>query len=168
MAGNVVITYKINDKLVKREDVFSEELKRSKIAMERLGVHVDSDDLGEIRKALVARKMELGHEKIKHLCASDTKKAAFLTGMLRVFSFGKVKPCRMEVYAKGISAKEFIEWFEETNAKADESSLVYAHPEHYIIHNTPDGCQEIYETSGGAPCTAHFVIDFSDKEDALK
>lgn len=87
--------------------------------------------------------------------------------MMRRLSFGRVKPCRMEVFARGISAAEFVGWFEGRNAANDETALIAAHPEHYIIENTPEGRQEIWETNGGSPFTAHFVIDFSDKADAM-
>lgn len=79
---------------------------------------------------------------------------------MRLLSRGKVQPCTIEVTAKGFTAKDFITWFEHTNEIANEPELLAAHPEHYIINNTPNGRQEVYETNGGSPFAAHFVSKF--------
>lgn len=114
---------------------------------------------------LVDRKLELGHGLIRELCTPDVRKAERMVGTMRKLSLGRVKKCRMEVFAKGVSADEFVGWFEGRSAANDEAAMIAAHPERYIIVNE-GGRQEVWETGGGAPFTARFVIDFTDKADA--
>lgn len=162
------ITFVIDGKKISRSDVIPYEMERCRIAAERLGVKLPDDiSIEYARRAVLERKLDLGHEAIGALCAADIRKAKTVVQIMRKLSFGKVKPCRVEVMARGISAKQFIEWFENVNAKNDEATLLAAHPEHYLITNAPAGRQHIIETNGGAPFTAEFTIDFSDKKDAL-
>lgn len=168
MSRNVEISFLINGSIISRREALEEEKRRSIIALKKLNIEDDTEDILEIRRTLVERKLKLGHQELENICKKDVYKSSKLVGLMRAMSFGRVKPCQVEVFANGISAKEFVTWFEQINEIADEKTLLAAHPEHYIINNTPDGRQLIYETNGGSPFIASFTIDFTDKEDALK
>lgn len=73
---------------------------------------------------------------------------------------GETKPSQVEVFATGISANDFVSWFEAINKQNDEAQSLAAHPEHYIIDAAEPETQTVTETTGGAPLPTAFSIKF--------
>ncbi|MGM9905751.1 hypothetical protein, partial [Lactobacillus sp.] len=144
-----------------------EEAKRARKSLEFLGISPEGD-LAEMRRLLLSRKLELGHQKIVELCRRDVARSKRMEKILLLASHGPAKPCCLELRAQGISAKEFVEWFEAVNAANDEKAMLAAHPDHYLIDTSPSGKQLVYERYGGSPFVSRAVIDFANNDDVLK
>lgn len=161
------ITVIINEQTVQRNEILALEKNRSRVAGEKLGLDFTHENLAQMRQALLERKLELGHKGIQSCCQKDITISSYLFKALSVLSRGKLKTSEIEIKVKGISAKDFIEWFEEKNKLGDEKALLAAHPEHYIIVSK-DNSQWVYETTGGSPFVSEFVINFNQNDNLFE
>ena len=138
------ITVKINGQEWERQAILALEEQRYRVVGRKLKVDMTGYSLEQMRQTLL-------------------DSAQFLVAL----SGGKRTSSQIEIHATGLSAQEFIHWFEERNALADQVALLAAHPEHYVI-DCQDKQMFVIERTGGAPMISEFTIDMGELEDLEK
>lgn len=71
------------------------------------------------------------------------------------------RTCTIGLHAPGVAASDFLAWFNAASVSTDESTMLRACPDHYVIRHTPSG-QQVLETTGGSPMPFLFTIDYDD------
>ena len=104
----------------------------------------------------------MGQEQTEKLVKRQTALSKPVAVALAKLSRGKRVQSAIDFYAEGISAKEFVGWFEEQSRLNNTAAMLQAHPEHYVIDNRPDSTQYVCETTGGSPMVSEFKICFGN------
>ena len=161
------ITVKINGQEWERQAILALEEQRYRVVGRKLKVDMTGYSLEQMRQTLLDSKLRLGSQELAKICKKDTVLSGFTAQFLVALSGGKRTSSQIEIHATGLSAQEFIHWFEERNALADQVALLAAHPEHYVI-DCQDKQMFVIERTGGAPMISEFTIDMGELEDLEK
>ncbi|OZG69311.1 hypothetical protein [Bifidobacterium eulemuris] len=162
MARDVSIRVVIDGREISREDVQKKEMERCIHASRKLNLKIQNEELSEIRQLILQRKLDLGQDVLKKLMRKETCLADILVRRFVRLSHEEYVLSGIDIYANGISAKDFTAWFDLQVKKNNIPAMLAAHPEHYIIDNRPDGTQYVCETNGGSPFAAAFTIYFNE------
>lgn len=146
---------------VEFSDVLAWEVKRTKRALQRLGVQVISEDSEVLRSELLKAKMAQGRKKTEERLAAQIKCSDLLTGWVARLS-GKRHQSQVELFIPHSSAAEFVKWYIERAFADDEAAFLVACPDHHIFRLTEDGRQEVWETTGGAPFASRFFFTLGE------
>ncbi|MBM7438334.1 hypothetical protein [Streptomyces sp. HB132] len=104
------------------------------------------------RRALDRFRARLGRRGLLDLLAEDIEEGnAFLRESART-SDGGFRGGTTVLTTRGLSAGEFLAWMEKAFA-ADESALLAAHPEHYVMTPEADGSFNVVENIGPHVCS---------------
>lgn len=113
-------------------------------------------------RPLRQRKAELGHCGIERVLSRDIRWSTRVARLTAVASRGRRALSTIELVVSEGSAIGFAEWFEQRTSTDDEEAMLAAHPDHFLFRADADGRQEVWETNGGSPLTARFLIDYDD------
>lgn len=116
-------------------------------------------ELNRARNALTLLKNRIGDESMRELLAEDLRAADEIMAPLPDASGGAWRSAVTEMEIDGITAEEFLTWWQGRLASADRTALLAANPEHYLA-NSGDGVVEIIETIGSGPL--RFFLTFHD------
>jgi hypothetical protein len=162
LAPTLDITASIDGRDVPRAEVLAWEARRAAKVLRKLRANVDSDDVAELRRVHIARKLELGHEAIEALLARELRLAASSAGIGAALSRGRRRMCTIELTGRGATVEGIPAWYLEAITANDEVPLIEACPDHYISRTRGDGRQEIIETTGGSPFALRMFFDDGD------
>lgn len=157
-----MLTAIIDGKSVDRGTVRAWEQRRLTAVLKKLGLKDVGGSYEMRRKALLERKLELGHDQLRRQLASNLKWSERISRLLAKLAKGQrvFSVCEIEV-SKG-SAEHFARWFDERAKLNDEISMMDACPDHYIISTDGEGRQVVLETTGGSPLATQFSVDYDD------
>jgi hypothetical protein len=156
------ITAHIEGRSVPRVDVLAWEARRARAVAKKLGVRTASMDVATLRQALVARKLELGHDGIERMLAWELRWSERVGQAIAGLSSGRRRLCTIELSADVGSAESMPQWYQDAIAANDQVPLISACPDHYILRTCAGGAQEVIETTGGAPLAVRMFFDQSD------
>ncbi|MFI8004323.1 hypothetical protein [Streptomyces sp. NPDC086010] len=113
---------------------------------------IDDFELFYARRALGRFRVRLGHQGLLDLLAEDIEEGnAFLRESARV-SAGAFRAGTTVLSTRGLTSGEFLAWMDNAFA-ADESALLAAHPEHYVMAPVPGGSFNVVENIGPHVCS---------------
>ncbi|MFJ6622016.1 hypothetical protein ACIQOW_31110 [Kitasatospora sp. NPDC091335] len=113
-------------------------------------------ELDRARNALALLKNRIGDELMRELLSEDLRVADEIMAPL---PDGAWQSAVTEMEIDGITAEEFLTWWQGRLASADRTALLAANPEHYLA-DSADGVVEIIETIGSGPL--RFFLTFHD------
>ncbi|MFE7191399.1 hypothetical protein [Kitasatospora sp. NPDC057541] len=116
-------------------------------------------ELDRARNALALLKNRIRDESMRELLAEDLRAADGIMAPLPGASGGAWRSAVTELEIGGITAEEFLTWWQGRLASGDRTALLAANPEHYLA-NSADGVVEIIETIGSGPL--RFFLTFHD------
>ena len=152
----------IDGKQVPLARVHAWERKKAIAVLCKLGVRPVSADLAELRRQLLARKLELGKDKLRALLAKELSVSEFAGEVIARLSRGRRRFSTIEIVSESGCARDFVQWFDQLTTLNREEAMLAAAPEHYVLMRCPDGRLEVIETNGGSPLAARFFIDYQD------
>jgi hypothetical protein len=158
----VTVTAEIDGRSVSRDEVLAWEAHRAKRVCKKLDVTAPSDDIVALREALVARKLELGHERLERLLARELRLSERAGRLLTRLSRGRRRPCTVELTGTGGSAEAMPRHYQRAMEAGDEAALLAACPDHYVLCARAGGLQQIIETTGGSPLASKILLDESN------
>lgn len=156
------ITAHIGGRSVPRADVLAWEMRRATTVAKKLGITVPSGDVVAARRALVVRKLELGHDGIERLLAAELRWSESVGRVGAALSAGRRRLCSIELTGDAGSAEIVPRFYQDAITSNDEAPLLAACPDHYILRTHADGRQEVIETTGGAPLAVRMFFDSTD------
>jgi hypothetical protein len=159
MADVLDITAVLGDTEVSRDEVLEWEGRRAAVVYKRLGMGTPPDDVAERRRALVAKKLELGHAEIERRLRRQMTMAARSSRLMSALSRGGRRPCVVELRGSGGSAEAMPAFYRAAMDAGDEAPLLAASPDHWMLHKRDDGVQQVIETTGGSPLASRIYLD---------
>lgn len=162
MGGGLDIVAAIDGRSVPRSEVLEWEARRVTRVCKRLGITPTSGDPAAQRDALVARKLELGHEAIEHLLDRDLRLTLRANRLIAALSRGRRRISTVELTGSGGSAEAMPRYYQAAMEAGDEAALLAACPDHYVLCQNAEGTQQVIETTGGSPLSARILLDESD------
>lgn len=143
---------------------------------------IDGWELKVARRALQNLKTLIGGEQMLNLLNEQIEQGDKLFKELITKSEGQFKESRVDFTAKGLKARQFLEWFKIVDSKGTPDAIrrfyldimAPAHPEHYALGPYPVG---IVETIGEHVCRVRldntvevpeFVKDYGDSAYGIK
>lgn len=160
--GGLDITARIDGRNVTRTEVLAWEARRSVKVCKKLGVTAPPGDLTAQREALVARKLELGHEALERLLARELRWSLRSARLASAVARGRRRFCTVELTGSGGSAEIMPRYYRAAMETGDERALLSACPDHYVLCREADGLEKVVETTGGSPLSARILLDESD------
>ncbi|WP_198036423.1 hypothetical protein [Cupriavidus taiwanensis] len=152
----------INGREIPRQMVLEWEQRRAQIVLGKLGARPASLDLAGIRRQLLALKLELGAEGLMKTLRLELGISSPFAELTAAMSRGSRRFSVTELIVSGGTAEHFVDWFQARTRSNDELAMLSAAPDHYMIRTGAGGIQEVIETTGGAPFSTRFFIDYSD------
>jgi hypothetical protein len=138
------------------------EAQRAARVAKKLGVSGRSAEIVILRRAIVERKLELGHDGIERLLARELRWSERVGRISAALSKGRRRLCTIELTADTGAAEIVPQWYQAATTTNDETPLIAACPDHYVLRTRRDGTQEVIETTGGAPLAVQMFFDASD------
>lgn len=162
MGGGLHIVAEIGGRSVPRSEVLEWEAGRATKVCKKLGITPPPGDLAAQREALVARKLELGHEALEDLLDRDLRLSLRGNRLITALSRGRRRLSTLELCGSGGSAEAMPGYYRAAMEAGDEAALLAACPDHYVLCQGTDGLQQVVETTGGSPLSARILLDESD------
>lgn len=162
MGGGPEIVANIGGRQVSRREVLAWEHGRAAKVCARLGIDSPPDDVVGRREALVARKLELGHEALERMLGRELALSARSTRLMTALSRGRRRIGAVELTGTGLAAESMPAFYKEAMRSGDEAPLLAAAPDHYLLAQDTDGVQQVIETTGGSPLASRIFLDESD------
>lgn len=159
--GKLTISAEIDGCTVSREEVLAWEARRARKVCKKLAV-APSGDVKAMRTALVARKLELGHEALEEMLARELRLSRLGGRIVQGVSRGRRRLCRIELRGSGGSAEAMPAYYKRAMETGDEAALLAACPDHYILRETVGGRELVVESVGGSPLAGRVLLDESD------
>lgn len=163
-SAGMTITAQINGRSFSRSEVLAWEARRAGKVCKKLGIAPAPEDVFAQREALVARKLELGHERLVALLSRELRLSAVGGRLLAGISRGRRRLCTIELTATEGSAEAMPAYYRRAMETGDEVALLSACPDHYILREAPGGVQQVIETTGGSPLAAQIFLEQSGLE----
>lgn len=157
------ITAEIDGRTVSRDEVLAWEARRAAKVCKKLGVSPVPEDVFAQREALVARKLEMGHERLEAMLSRQLRISAVGGSLLAGISRGRRRLCTIELTGSGGSAEAMPGYYQRAMEAGDEAALLSACPDHYILCEGSDGAQQVIETTGGSPLAARIFLEESER-----
>lgn len=162
MGGSLHIVAEIGGHSVPRSEVLEWEAGRATKVCKKLGITPPPGNLATQREALVARKLELGHEALERLLGRDLRLSLRGNRLITALSRGRRRLSTVELRGTGGSAEVMPGYYRAAMEAGDETALLAACPDHYVLCQGADGLQEVIETTGGSPLSARILLDETD------
>ncbi|MFC7616194.1 hypothetical protein ACFQV2_24700 [Actinokineospora soli] len=141
----------INGRQVAREEVLAWEAARLPKAARKIGLPVPTGALPEQRIAFAESKLALGADEIRHRLLRNTRPADTTARLTTRLSSGRRTTSQCDLHVTNSTATEFVHWFTTTHRDDYTRTMIAANPDHFLIDTSPDGRQEVIETTGGSP-----------------
>lgn len=103
------------------------------------------------RRSLARLRERLGRQGILDLLAEDIEQGNAYLRAAAEASHGSFRGGTTKLETRGLTAGEFMSWM--SKAFADETVLLSAHPEHYVMADQPDGTVQVVENIGPHVCS---------------
>ncbi len=161
MDGGLDIVAEIDGRRVPRNEVLAWEADRAQAVCRKLDITAPGGLVAR-RDALVARKLELGHEALLRMLARELRVSSFSGRLVNALSRGKRRFCTIELTGSGGSAETMPGFYKWAMQTGDEAALLAASPDHYLLFEGEDGIQRVIETVGGSPLASRIFLDESD------
>jgi hypothetical protein len=161
MDGGLDIVAEINGHRVPRSEVLAWEAERADKVCGKLGISTPND-LAARRDALVARKLELGHEALERMLARELRVSSLSGRLVNSLSRGRRRLCNVELTGSGGAAEGVPDFYRRAMQSGDEAALLAASPDHFLLFEGEDGVQRVIETTGGSPLASRIFLDESD------
>jgi hypothetical protein len=162
VGGGLDIAADINGRRVSRREVLEWEARRATNVCSKLDITAAPEDVLAMRDALVARKLELGHEALERQLARELRLSAHISRLMTPLSRGRRRLCTVELSGSGGSAEAMPRFYKTAMETGDEAALLAASPDHYVLCQGSDGVQQVIETAGGSPLASRIFLDESD------
>lgn len=156
------IVAEIDGRKVSRDEVLGWESRRAAVVCRKLGIDGPADDVVAQRAALVARKLELGHERLEGLLAWELRLTTLTSRAVAALSAGRRRFCTIELSGSDGSAEAMPGFYKSAMESGEEAALLAASPDHYVLCELAGGIQQVIETTGGSPLAARIFLDEGD------
>lgn len=144
-----------------RSEVLRWEDRRIDRAARKIGVPAPAPgDVGVRREAFLRTKLDLGPGEIRRRLRRDIA-VSTRVGTLQARLSSRRRTSVVDIYADGVRAAEFVDWFGTASKTPDLVVMIGAHPDHFDLGYGPRG-QEVLETTGGSPVAVFFYVDYDD------
>lgn len=126
----------------------------------------DSLELLHARQVLAKLKARLGRRGLLDLFAADIKEGNDFLRAMAQNSGGEMRPATTVLKARGVHAAQFLHWL--SSSFSDESVLLGAEPDHFVITPNPDATITVVENLGPYVCRINLpafdaAVDWSDE-----
>lgn len=111
----------------------------------------ESLELLHARQVLAKLESRLGRQGFLDLFASDIKEGNDFLRDMAVASGGQLKPATTVLAVRGVKAAHFLHWLDVSFG--DESILLAAEPDHFVIVRNPDSTVTVVENLGPYVCS---------------
>lgn len=153
----------IGGREISRQQVMEWERRRALVVLKKLGGQpLGNEDLKTLNQQVLDRKLMLGSDGIRRLLQNELALSQPVANFVARISCGFRRYSVTELLVDRGSAREFVDWFIQRNELNDETTMLAASPDHYVIQKNADGAQEVIETTGGSPLVGKFMIDYLD------
>lgn len=176
----MVTTAYFDGRTVSRQEVQQWESTRGKRALRLLRAHLgpektlallssagvtsaEPEALGDLREMLAVLKERLGQDGIRTMMQGKCRRSGLAIKAVLALSRGRKKLCTIDLLADGTDAQGYLDWFMHIHESNDETQMLAANPDHWLIRRTEDGRQEVIETVGSSPLPSHVFINFDDE-----
>src|SRR4051794_18683436 len=122
--SSIDITARIGGRGVPRAGVLAWEAGRAAKVLKKLGATIGAADVDELRRAHVARKLELGHEGLERLLARDLRRSATAGRIGVAIARGRRSTCAIELVGTGASVEHVPDWYREAIGSNNEVPLI--------------------------------------------
>lgn len=160
--AGLAITAEFGGRRVPRSEVLAWEARRANKVCQKLGVVAPPTDLVAQREALVARKLELGHDGLERLLARELRWSERAGRPAAGLSRGRRRLCIVELSGAEGSGEAMPRFYRRAMEIGDEAALLSACPDHYILHADARGDEMVVETTGGSPLATRIFLDEGD------
>ncbi|MFJ6465562.1 hypothetical protein ACIQM0_31825 [Streptomyces sp. NPDC091387] len=116
------------------------------------GGSIDDLELFYSRRALDRFRKRLGRQGLLDLLAADIEEGNAFLRDSALASAGAFDAGTTVLATKGLTSADFLSWMEKAFA-GDESALLAAHPEHYVMAPGADGAFNVVENIGPHVCS---------------
>lgn len=164
MAGGLDIVAVIDGRSVSRQEVLAWEARRAAKVCGKLGISA-TGDLTTMRKALVARKLELGQEALERQLGRELRLSAWGGRVVAGVSRGRRRLCTIELRGSGGSAEAMPAYYKQAMEAGDEAALLAACPDHYVLRAAGKGRELVVETMGGSPLAAGIFLADAERSE---
>lgn len=130
----------------------------------RLGATVPAGDVEDLRAAVVEAKAGLGRAEIERRFDRQVEWSDRVIGAIARASGKRRRRCQVELVVSGCAADRLPDWYMARLAADDEAAFLAACPDHHLFRPTPDGGQEVWETTGGSPIASRFFFNLDDHD----
>ncbi len=113
---------------------------------------IDDFELFYARRALDRFRARLGRQGLLDLLAADIEKGNAFLRESALASEGSFKAGTTVLATRGVTSGAFLAWMDKAFA-GDESALLAAHPEHYVMAPGADGSFNVVENIGPHICS---------------
>ncbi|MER7555634.1 hypothetical protein ABTZ46_01755 [Nocardioides sp. NPDC126508] len=158
----VEIRTAIGGRDIPRAEVLAWEARRLPKAASRIGLAVPAGAPAEQRLRFAEAKLALGPDEIRNRLARSLRLSDLSGRATARLSRGGRVTSVCDLYVTGGDAATFVDWFMATDRSDYERSMLAANPDHFLITTTPQGRQEVIETTGGSPLPSRFLIDYDE------
>lgn len=162
MGGDLDIVAVIDDRRISRGEVLDWEAERAAKVCEKLDITSPPEGLVERRQALVARKLELGHQDLERRLARELRVSFRSSRLMADLSRGRRRLCTVELSSLRGSAESIPAYYKAAMQTGDEAVLLAASPDHFLLFEGDDGVQQVIETTGGSPLASRIFLDERD------
>jgi len=150
---------------VTRSEILAWEARRAAKALQRLGGLLPEGDVEPRREAVVEAKLALGRAGIERRLEREVRLSDRATGVVARLSGTRRRVCQVGIFVAGRAVAERLPaWYMERAEANDEAAFLAACPDHHIFRLTPDGRQEVWETTGGSPLASRFFFTFGETD----
>ncbi|MFD3504172.1 hypothetical protein [Streptomyces sp. NPDC058678] len=117
------------------------------------------------RAAVVEAKLAMGREETERRLAREVRMSDRATGAVARLSGGRRRMRQVEIFVPGCAVAERLPvWYMRRAEADDEAAFLAACPDHHIFRLTPDGRQEVWETTGGSPLASRFFFTMDESD----
>lgn len=159
---DLTITAEIDGRIVSRSEVLAWETSRAGKVFKQLGITAPPGDVVAQRQALVAKKLELGHERLGRLLARELRWSERAARLASGLSRGRWRLCTVELTGLGGSGEAMPQWYQRAMEAGDEAPLIAACPDHYVLCAGDDRLETVIEIVGGTPPAVQIFLDQND------
>lgn len=148
-------------------------LLRAKLDQSALSPLANSRDGGQqpnpasIRVAIAQAKTGVSPHQIRSMLKNRMALSAALAKLFNFVSWGKRKPCVIEMWVEGCSAEQIVERLDGlflTSSPQNRELCLAACPDHYLLEPYGENRQEVIETTGGSPLPLQFFITYGEEK----
>lgn len=158
----LAITATIDGRAVPRSEVLAWEADRAAKVARKLDVERRGDDLGALRDALVARKLELGHVELERRFRRDIALTSRASRLITALSRGRSRVCTVELAGPEGSAEAVSGFYKRAMERGDEAPLLAACPDHHLLAKLDPEEEQVMESIGGSPLVSRVLLAAGD------